>query len=39
MDCAGITDHLQQLARLAATKPLTLETTESRACPKVSSHP
>ena len=26
MDCAGITDHQQQLARLAATKPLTLET-------------
>ena len=25
MDCAGITDHQQQLARLAATKPLTLE--------------
>ena len=26
MDCAGITDHQQQLARLAATNPLTLET-------------
>ena len=26
VDCAGITDHQQQLARLAATKPLTLET-------------
>ena len=26
MDCAGFTDHQQQLARLAATKPLTLET-------------
>ena len=26
MGCAGITDHQQQLARLAATKPLTLET-------------
>ena len=25
MDCAGITDQQQQLARLAATKPLTLE--------------
>ena len=26
MDCAGITDHMQQLARFAARKPLTLET-------------
>ena len=26
MDCAGITDHQQQLARLAAAKQLTLET-------------
>ena len=26
MGCAGITDHQQQLARLAATMPLTLET-------------
>ena len=26
MDCASIIDHMQQLARLAATKPLTLET-------------
>ena len=25
MDCTGITDQQQQLARLAATKPLTLE--------------
>ena len=26
MDCADITDHMQQLARLAARNPLSLET-------------
>ena len=26
MDCASITDHMQQVAALTATKPLTLET-------------
>ena len=36
MDCAGITDHQQQLARLETAHT---RDSESRACPRVSSHP